>query len=40
MLQLALIIRTGANDTIEMLPVATDKKLMIYQNNQKKQNNY
>ena len=39
-LQLALIIRTGANDAIEMLPVATDKKLMIYQNNQKKQKNY
>ena len=41
-LQLALIIPTGApktvaNDAIEILPVATDKQLMIYQNTQKKQ---
>ena len=40
-LQLALIIPTGApktvaSDAIEILPVATDKQLMIYQNTQKK----
>ena len=28
---------TVANDPIEMLPVVTEKQLMTYQNNQKKQ---
>ena len=41
-LRLALAIPTGvpitvANDAIEMLPLIADKKLKIYQNNQKKQ---
>ena len=40
-IQIALIIPTGApttvaNDAIEMLPVATDKKVMTYRNNGKK----